>query len=44
MPSEIEKELNLRVSTLEDIDESMYKFIDNVLNLHTNTNKKQILT
>tara|TARA_R100000805_G_C3614999_1_gene116334 strand:+ start:685 stop:1554 length:870 start_codon:yes stop_codon:yes gene_type:complete len=39
MPSELEKELNLRVSTLEDIDASMYRFIDSILNLHTNTNK-----
>ena len=39
MPSDLEKEFSHRISTLEDIDVSLYNFIDNTLNLHTKTNK-----
>ena len=39
MPSDLEKEFSIVNSTLEDIDFSMYNFVDNTLNLHTKTNK-----
>ena len=39
MPSDLEKEFSIVNSTLEDIDLSMYNFVDNTLNLHTKTNK-----
>ena len=39
MPSDLEKEFSIVNSTLEDIDFSMFNFVDNTLNLHTKTNK-----
>ena len=39
MPSNLEEEFSIVASSFEDIDFSMYNFIDKTLNLHTKTNK-----
>lgn len=39
MPSDLEMEINALHSTFEDIDMSLYNFVDKTLNLHTKTNK-----
>lgn len=39
MPSNLDMELNLLHSSFEDIDASLYDFVDKTLNLHTKTNK-----
>ena len=39
MPSDLEKEFSIVASSFEDIDLSLYNFVDNTLNLHTTTNK-----
>ena len=41
MPSDLEKEFSIVNSSFEDIDFSMYNFIDKTLDLHTKTNKGQ---
>lgn len=39
MPSDLYKEFSIVASSFEDIDLSLYNFVDNTLNLHTTTNK-----
>lgn len=39
MPSDLDKEFSIVSSSFEDIDLSLYNFINNTLNLHTKTNK-----
>jgi len=39
MPSDLDKEFSIVASSFEDIDLSLYNFVDNTLNLHTTTNK-----
>tara|TARA_B100000212_G_C27370887_1_gene532503 strand:- start:1055 stop:1912 length:858 start_codon:yes stop_codon:yes gene_type:complete len=39
MPSDLQKEFSIVASSFEDIDTSLYNFVDNTLNLHTTTNK-----
>lgn len=39
MPSDLDKEFSIVASSFEDIDLSLYNFINNTLNLHTTTNK-----
>lgn len=39
MPSDLEKEFSIVASSFEDIDFSIYNFVDNTLNLHTKTNR-----
>ena len=39
MPNKLEEEFSIVASSFEDIDFSMYNFIDKTLNLHTKTNK-----
>lgn len=39
MPSDLEKDINFKPSTIEDIDTSLYKYVDETLNMHVKTNK-----
>ena len=39
MPSDLEKEFSIVASSFEDIDLSIYNFVNDTLNLHTKTNK-----
>ena len=39
MPSDLDKEFSIVASSFEDIDLSLYNFVNNTLNLHTTTNK-----
>lgn len=39
MPSDLDKEFSIVASSFEDIDLSLYNFVNNDLNLHTTTNK-----
>ena len=39
MPSDLDKEFSIVASSFEDIDLSLYNFVDNTLNLQTTTNK-----
>ena len=39
MPSDLDKQFSIVASSFEDIDLSLYNFVDNTLNLHTTTNK-----
>ena len=39
MPSDLDKEFSIVASSFEDIDLSLYNFVNNTLNLHTKTNK-----
>ena len=39
MPSDLDKEVSIVASSFEDIDLSLYNFVDNTLDLHTKTNK-----
>ena len=39
MPNKLEEEFSIVASSFEDIDFSMYNFVDKTLNLHTKTNK-----
>ena len=39
MPSDLDKEFSIVASSFEDIDMSLFNFVDNTLDLHTRTNK-----
>ena len=39
MPSDLDKEFSIVLSSFEDIDFSLFNFVDKELNLHTKTNK-----